>query len=124
MKKKVLFGLSLLFGLMMVNSGFNKFFHYMPYPPMPEAATNFMGILADSYIWPIVAICEIVGGILLIIPKTRALGAIILVPIMIAILFFHVSLDPHSTWMIAIMWGILGWIIFENREKYIGLIED
>jgi len=32
MKKKILFVLSLLFGLMFINSGLNKFFNYLPSP--------------------------------------------------------------------------------------------
>ena len=32
MKNKILFGLSLIFGLMMLNAGLDKLFHYMPMP--------------------------------------------------------------------------------------------
>ena len=41
MKKKILFVLSLLFGLMFINAGLNKFLNYMPPPEdMPEALMN------------------------------------------------------------------------------------
>lgn len=48
MKQKILFGVCLLFGLMLINSGFNKFFNYMPMPEdMPESMTK---LIADPTI--------------------------------------------------------------------------
>ena len=42
MKKKILFGVSLLFGLMFINSGLNKFFYYISckYAPPIKNLTN------------------------------------------------------------------------------------
>lgn len=43
MKKKILFGVSLLFGLMFINAGLNKFFNYMPMPEdLPESMIKVM----------------------------------------------------------------------------------
>lgn len=53
----------ILFGLILVIFGSNKFLHFMPMPPMPEAAGAFMGALADSgYLMTLVALVEIVAG--------------------------------------------------------------
>lgn len=124
MKSKILFGLSLLLALAMINSGFNKFLHYMPYPPMPDEAVNFLGTLGNSWVFKLVAIAEIIGGVLLIMPKTRALGAIILFPVVVGILLFHIAMDPASILFAVIIFAILAWIIYENREKYMPMIQD
>lgn len=42
MKNKVLLVLTILFSLIMVNSGLNKFFNYIP---MPELAPELMAVL-------------------------------------------------------------------------------
>ena len=77
MKNKILFVLTLLFGMMMINAGLNKFFHYMPMPEPDEAAMTIFGAFGTLlWIMPLVAIIEIIGGILISIPRFRALGAI------------------------------------------------
>lgn len=48
MKKKILFAVSLLFGLMFINSGLNKFFNYMPIPKdLPESLMKVMGAFME-----------------------------------------------------------------------------
>ena len=43
MKNKILFVVSLLFGMMFINAGLNKFFNYMPMPKdMPESMNRVM----------------------------------------------------------------------------------
>src|ERR1700712_3796153 len=83
MKKKILFVVSLLFGLMFINSGLNKFFNYMPMPKdMPEDVMKFFSaFMAIGWLMPLVAITEIIGGILFITNKYRALGALVIFPI-------------------------------------------
>ena len=85
MKKKILLVLSILFGLMFINSGLNKFFNYIPAPAdMPEKAMKMMtAMMGMVWLMPLLATAEIVGGTLFMITKTRALGAIIIFPVMI-----------------------------------------
>ena len=124
MKNKILFVLSLLFGLMFINSGLNKFFHYMPMPKdMPEEMMKDFGALMEiSWLLPLIAVAEIIGGILVCIPKTRALGAIIIFPVMVGILLTHTLVDTKNMPIAIILLAIQIWIIFENREKYMPMI--
>ena len=124
MKNKILTVLAILAGLMLINSGLNKFFNYMPME-MPEDATAIINsFIASKWLWPLVAVVEIIGGILFAIPKTRALGAIMLLPITIGILLFNLSWSP-STIPVAV--GIVAiniWAIIEARKQYAPLIKD
>lgn len=120
MKKIIYHVLSVLFGLMMLNGGLNKFFNYMPVPEdLPE---NLMkdgaAMMEIEWLMPLIAGAEILGGLLIIIPKTRALGVLVLFPVMVGILLNHLFVAPDGLIIPLVLWAILLWILYENREKY------
>lgn len=124
MKSKILFVLCLLTGLMFINAGLDKFFHYMPMPKeMPEkmvkAGKAFMEI---GWLMPLVGAAEIVGGLLLIFGRTRALGAIIIVPVLTGILLANISMAPSGLPIVLALIAIIFWVIIDNREKYLPMI--
>jgi uncharacterized membrane protein YphA (DoxX/SURF4 family) len=125
MKNKILFGVSLLFGLMFINSGLNKFFNYMPMPKeMPEKMIKVMGAFMEiGWLFPLIAIAEITGGVLFITNKFRALGAIILFPVLVGILLTHIFIEPSGLPIAIVLLGIELWVIIENREKYLPMIK-
>lgn len=125
MKKKVLFGVCLLFGLMFINAGLNKFFHYIPLPKdMPENMVKLTASFMDiGWLFPLVAVAEICGGILFITNQFRALGAIILFPVLAGILLTHILVAPSGLPMAIVLWAIEIWVIIENREKYLPMIK-
>lgn len=124
--KYVKFILCLLFGLMFINAGLDKFFHYMPMPEdMPEDAKQaFEAFMKLPWLLPLVGIVEIVGGLLFILPKTRALGAIIILPVMIGILLHNCTVAPAplGIGIAAVLFLINLWILIDNRKKYEALI--
>ncbi len=125
MKKKILFGVSLLFGLMFINSGLNKFFNYIPMPKdMPENMIKLMGAIKEiGWLLPLVGVAEIVGGILFITNKFRALGAIIIFPVLAGIILTHIFIAPSGLPMALVLLGIELWVIIENRDKYLPMIK-
>lgn len=125
MKQKILFGISLLFGLMFINAGLNKFLNYMPIPDdLPEKMLKTMNALMEvSWLLPLVGFAEILGGLLCIIPKTRALGAIVIFPVMIGILLTNIISAPSGLPIALALLAINLYIIYENREKYLVLIK-
>ncbi|MCW3464822.1 DoxX family membrane protein [Chitinophaga nivalis] len=120
MKKKILFILSLLFGLMFINAGLNKFFNYMPVPKdLPESMVKVMtAFMQVSWLIPLVGVAEVVGGVLFITNKYRALGAIIIFPVMIGILLINITAAPSGLPIALVLLAINLWVIFENRAKY------
>lgn len=124
MKTKILFVVSLLFGLMFINAGLDKFFHYMPIPKdLPAGMIKLMGsIMEIGWLIPLVAIVEIVGGILFITNKYRALGAIIILPIMIGILMINITVAPSGLPIAIALLAINLWAILDNREKYLPMV--
>lgn len=124
MKSKILTVLSTLVGLLMINGGLNKFLNYIPVPEgLPEEVIkDGMAMMEISWLMPLIAIAEIAGGLLLIFPKTRALGVLILFPVMVGVLLNHITVAPSGLPMVLVIWAILIWIICENRQKYLGLL--
>lgn len=113
----------LLFGLMFINSGLNKLFHYIPTPELSEEMTKIdQAFSTISWLLPLVGIVEIIGGILSTIPRTRALGMIMLFPIMIGILCQHIYYAPEGLIFAGIFFVINLWGLFDNKEKYRPLI--
>jgi len=120
MKNKILFVVSLIFGLMFINAGLNKFFDYMPMPKdMPESTMKVMTAFSDiGWLIPLVGVVEIIGGILFITNKYRALGAIIILPVMVGILFTNIFNAPEGLPIALVLTLINIWAIIDNRAKY------
>jgi len=118
-KNKVLFVLALLFGLFFINAGLDKFFHYMPTPKvLPEKMSKaFNAFMEIGWIMPLVGLAEIVGGLLIIITRTRALGALIIFPVMVGIFLTNIVQDKSGLPIALIFAIILTWIMYENRQK-------
>lgn len=125
MKNKILFVVCLLFGLMFINAGLNKFLNYMPVPKdMPESMMKVMtAFMTVSWLMPLVGFIEIVGGILFIPKKTRALGAIIILPVMAGVMLTNIFNAPSGLPIAAVMLIINIWVIIENREKYLPMVK-
>ena len=120
MKHKILFGLCLLVGLLFVNAGLDKFLHYMPMPAdMPAKMVQAMAAFATiGWLMPLVGAAELAGGALLIFKRTRALGAIVLVPILAGIWLANLTTSPGALPIVATITGVVGWAIADNWHKY------
>lgn len=123
MKNKILLVLSVLFGLFFINAGLNKFFNYMPAPPDENMMKLMEAFATIGWIMPLVGAAEVIGGILFMIPKLRALGAIVIFPTMVGILLTNIVNMPSGLPIALIFLAINVWVIFENKEKYLPMIK-
>lgn len=119
--KTILFS---LFGLLLINGGLDKFLHYMPIPDgLPEELIRDNNAFAEiSWLMPLVGFAELLGGLLILMPRTRALGALIVFPVMIGVLFTHMTVARDGLPIALVIWAVLLWIIYDNRQKYLSLI--
>lgn len=126
MKRKILFVLSLLTALLFINGGLDKFFHYMPVPKeLPEKLIRMGQAFAEiGWLMPLVGTIEIVGGLLLIFGRTRALGAIVLLPVVTGILLVNLTASPATLPMVLIIIAVLVWAIIDNWEKYLPMVSE
>ncbi|REC45663.1 MauE/DoxX family redox-associated membrane protein [Chryseobacterium sp. 5_R23647] len=118
--------ISLLFGLMFINAGLNKFLNYMPMEkPTPQQIELFAAFEKIFWLIPLVGAVEIVGGLLFIFPKTRALGAIVILPVMVGIVIHNFTMDksPMGMSIAGVLFLINLWMIIDNKEKYRALLK-
>jgi uncharacterized membrane protein YphA (DoxX/SURF4 family) len=121
---KVLNILCILAGLAMVIFGLDKFLQFMPRPELTEEQKTIFGaFMTLKWLMPLTAIGEIVGGALLAWPKTRALGAIVLFPIVLGIMAHHLTFDPSSIAIGGVFFAIVLWAIFSNKDRYMQMIK-
>ncbi len=124
MKNKILFVLSLLFGLMFINAGLNKFFNYMGAPKdlPPEMMKDMAAFMEISWLLPLVGVIEVIGGLLFIFGKTRALGAIVILPVMVGVMLVNLTVAPSGIPLAGAMFLINLWAIQDNYKKYLPMI--
>jgi putative oxidoreductase len=82
-----------LLGLMFLSASVMVLFNLAPTPPPPPDGTppaHFMAAFAPTGYLTFVKVFELLGGLLVIIPRTRNLGLLVLGPIIINILAFHI----------------------------------
>lgn len=124
MKNKILTALCALFGLGMIVFGANKLLPFLPMPELtPEQASIFGAFGTIKWLMPLVAIVEIVGGLLIAIPKTRALGAIVILPVMVGIVIHALTHDPSGIAIPAVFGAINLWAIIDSKDKYMPMIK-
>lgn len=82
----------------------------------------FTAMMQIGWLMPLIAIAEIIGGILFILPKLRALGAVILAPIMTGIMLTHFTIAPEGLTIAIPLLAIYIWVIYENRGKYLAMV--
>ena len=122
--KTVLNILAILFGLMMILFGLNKFLNFIPMPEMTQEQMDMFAAFGKiSWLMPLVGAAEVLGGLLVAIPKTRALGAIVILPVMVGILLHNLFIDQSGLMIAGVMAAINAWMIGANCGKYQTLIE-
>ncbi|MGE9311921.1 DoxX family membrane protein [Niabella sp. CJ426] len=112
-----------LFALMFINAGLDKFLHYMPMPEMtPEMKPVFEAFGTLSWLTPLTGLIELLAGILILFPKTRALGAIMILPVMIGILCHNATFMPSGLLIAGVLFLINFWMIGDNWKKYQAMV--
>lgn len=81
-----------LLGLLFIMSSVVVLFGLVKMPPPPEGtpAALFMGAFGPTGYMTFVKVLELLGGVLLLIPRTRNFGLLVIGPILVNILAFHV----------------------------------
>jgi uncharacterized membrane protein YphA (DoxX/SURF4 family) len=87
-------GARIVLGLIFVVFGLNGFFNFMPTPEMNEEAASFMGaLMATGYLMVVEKGIEVVAGLMLLTGRFVPLGLVLLAPLTVNILLFHLFLD-------------------------------
>ena len=118
--QKIAFAARYLLGIPMIIFGLNKFFGFIDMPPPPgEAAQAFLGAMFTSYLAKIVAVTELVGGALLLLPKTAFIGLLMLAPVIANIVWFHLAHDMpgNGLWIASTLFFVLAALGMQDKFK-------
>ena len=108
----------LLLGLVFVLFGLNGFFNFIPFEAPAGEAGAFLGALgAAGYMLPLIKIVEIAAGVLLLMNRHVTLATLMLAPIVINILAFHIFLDHSGMLVAAAVSTLEGYMLYESRDK-------
>jgi len=110
-------------GLIFFVFGLNGFLHFLPNPPLPDAAGAFMGALAKTgYMFPLIKGTEVLGGLLLLSGRLVPLGLLLLAPVIVNIVGFHFVLAPPNpvTFLVLALPLYLAWVY---RNNFRGVLE-
>jgi len=105
----------ILLGLMFATFGLNGFLFFMPAPPIPGLAGEFMhAVFVSHYLWLISGV-QLIAGILLVIGRYVPLALIMLAAMLANIWTFHFSL-MHGGFGAPIVATVL-WLIVAVSER-------
>jgi putative oxidoreductase len=113
-----------LVGAIFLVMGLNGFLNFIPLPPPPGVAGQFMGVLYVShYLWVIFAF-QVIGGLLLLVNRYVPLALAVLAPVIVNIITFHVLMAPSGlplALFVAVLWLA---IFIEVRPAFSGLFQS
>jgi len=116
-----------LLGFLFVAFSMIYFFKLMDMPPPPAGSpvAMFMEALVPTGYMNFVKTCELLGGILVAIPRTRNFGLLLLGPVIVNILAFHVFLTKGAGLLdpILIVICLLAvYLLWDGRKAFLGLL--
>ena len=113
-----------LAGFIFFVMGLNGFLHFIPFPPPPGIAGQFMGALYVShYLWVIFAF-QVIAGVLLLVNRYVPLAVALLAPVIVNILTFHALMAPSGlplALFVAVLWAV---IFIDVRPAFSGLFQS
>jgi uncharacterized membrane protein YphA (DoxX/SURF4 family) len=99
-KSKLTLVARVILGGAMVVFGLNGFLQFIPMPTPPAPAMDFLSALGRTgYFFPFLKISEIVAGAMVLTGVYLPLGLLILAPILLNIVLFHIFLEPGLSGM-------------------------
>jgi hypothetical protein len=108
----------LLLGLISLVFGLNGFLNFLSMGPMPTGlAGQFVGALVLSHYFWIVAALQIAGGALLLANRFVSLALLLLGPVIVNIICYHVFLNPSGAVPAAVV-TVLWLIVFYGKRQY------
>jgi putative oxidoreductase len=117
----------ILLGLFFLMAAVTVLFNLMPVPTFPEGSpiAHFMSAFGPTGYMTFIKVLELVGGILVAIPRTRNLGLLVLGPIIVNILAFHIFItggEGLGNWMLIAICLLAAYLLWVERKAFARLV--
>jgi len=111
--------LRIILGFALLAFGVSGLLQLAPLPEMNEMATTVITAYLDSgYVLTVVQLVFVVTGLAFILNKWVALSAIVLFPISLNIVLFHLFLEPAGSIVGIVVLAINIYLLVANKEKF------
>ena len=119
MKSKFTQIVRIFLGLILIVFGANKLYTFIPLPQPPQQAADFMTSLdATGYVLPVIAVFEIIIGFMLLFRFWVPFALVLLVPLSLNILLFHLFLDVPGIVAAVVVVALNAVLLYKHRIKY------
>ena len=112
-----------LLALVFIVFGANGLLQFMPMPELPHtpAGEFIRAMIVTHYIYAI-ALCQVIGGILLLFGRVVPLGLVILGPIVVNIVLYHLFMDPKGMAIALVVFVLWLFLLWRYRAAFTGLV--
>jgi len=119
----------ILLGLLFLFASVLFLFKLGPQPEFPEGSpiAMFMGALGPTGYMTFIKVFEMLGGVLVAIPRTRNLGLLVLGPIIVNILAFHVFITGGAGLLNPMLLAVVVlplYLLWVERQAFLGLLKS
>ena len=127
MKKYLPAVAGILLGLCFLAASIPVLFNLVAVPKLPEGtpAAHFMAAFVPTGYLKFVKLFEFIGGLLVMIPRVRNLGLLLLGPVIVNIIAFHALVDDPAH-LVNPMMGVIIlsalYLLWDARKKFAGLL--
>ena len=127
MKKCLPIAAGIVLGLLFIMASAMFFLKLGPEPKFPEGSpiAMFMGAFGPTGYMHFVKVFELTGGILVMIPRLRNLGLLLLGPVIVNIIAFHTFVTHGENLlnpMLIIIVVCALYLLWDARRKFAGLL--
>ncbi len=127
MKKCLTCVAAVLLGLCFLAASIPVLFNLITPPPMPEGTppAHFMAACWPTGYMKFVKLFEFVGAIIVMIPRLRNIGLLLLGPVIVNIIAFHVLIDAPQHLLNPMLDVIIVcalYLLWDARKKFSGLL--
>lgn len=124
MKKYIILIAVWIVAIQFIIFGANKFLLFFNAPPPNDPqALAFMQGMFGSYLGKLVGLTEIVGSILLVLPRTRFMGLLLLIPVMLNIVLYHLAHDNPGNMIWIVVLAIFSVVVYSQKNNFQSLIK-
>jgi hypothetical protein len=116
--RSVITATRLALGALFTATGIGGFIGLLPLAP-PHA---FQAILIESGWMKVVKAVELVAGLFLVSNRWVPLALLLLAPGVVSIALYHLLLDPAFLWIVPVLVGLEGFLLWAYRGSYKGLL--
>jgi len=103
--------------------GSNGFLRFIPTPPLPHNITgDFLNALFVSHYIYASALCQVAGGLLLLIGRFVPLGLTILGPVIVNIVLFHIFLAAEGLAVALIIAALFLFLLWRYWAAFAGIL--